>query len=169
MPADLVELLKDQMGPQLVGPVGQLLAMSEDKARNAVHLAITALLASLGQVAARPEGAGLLSAAVAKQISTANVGAINASAPFVVAERGLETLDTLLGPGSVESLASALGKVVGINIRGGSLLLGVVAPATLVYLGERQEFSSRGRAGLPTCSPTNGAISRRRCRLASAS
>jgi hypothetical protein len=147
MPADLVELLKCQIGPRLIGPVGQLLAMSEDKARNSVHLAIPALLASLGQVAARPEGGGVLSAAV-KQHCTTNVGTVNASAPYVLAERGLETLDTLLGPGTVESLASALGNVVGVNVRGGSLLLGVVAPATLAYLGERPVSVDQGARGV---------------------
>jgi hypothetical protein len=41
-------------------------------------------------------------------------------------------------------IASALGKFAGINLRGGSLLLGAVAPATLAYLGEQRGPLNQG-------------------------
>src|SRR5271156_3239607 len=123
MPADFVELSRDRLAPQLVGPVGRLLAISADEARNAVHIAIPALLACFADVAATANGASVLCEA-AEQARTADVVAVNASGPYVSATKGLETLHTLLEPGTLEALASALGKFAGMSARGGSLLLG---------------------------------------------
>src|SRR5271170_568049 len=143
MPADFVERSRDRLAPQLVGPVSRLLAISADEARNAVHIAVPALLACFADVAATSKGSSVLCEA-AEQACTANVVAVNASGPRVLAKNGLETLQTLLGQDNLEALASALGKFAGMNVRGGSLLLGAVAPATLAYLGEQRGSLDQG-------------------------
>ena len=147
MPTDLVKFLTDQMGPQLVGSVEQLLAMSEDEARKAVHIAIPAVLAGFAQLAATPHGATILSRA-AEQTCAADV---EARGPYMLAQHGLEALRSLLRQDMLESLASALGKIAGVNVSGGSLLLGAMAPATLICLRQQRasdDQSARGYAKL---------------------
>lgn len=70
MSSNLVELLEDQMAPQLVGPVEQLLAVSEDEARKAVHVAIPAVLAGFAQLATTQHGAAILSVAAENTCTT---------------------------------------------------------------------------------------------------
>jgi Bacterial protein of unknown function (DUF937) len=74
MSANLVEFFTDQMGPQLVGPVEQLLAVSEDEARKALHVAIPAVLAGFAQLATTQQGAAILSVA-------SNTPALRTSSP----------------------------------------------------------------------------------------
>ncbi len=137
MSANLVELLKDQTGPQLVGPVERLLVLSEDEARKAVHVAIPAVLAGFAQLATTPRGAAILSVAT-EQTCAADVESDKVGGPYVLAQNGLEALRSLLGRGMLDSLASALGKFVGVNVRGGLLLVGAVAPATLACLRQHR-------------------------------
>jgi hypothetical protein len=147
MPANLVEFLTDQMGPQLVGPVAQLLIVGEDEARKAVHIAIPAVLAGFAQLATTPHGATILSVA-AEQTCTIDVEPDKARGPHLLAQNGLEALRSLLGRGMLDSLASALGKIVGLNVRGGLLLVGAVAPATLAYLRQQRSAVDQGARDL---------------------
>jgi hypothetical protein len=95
MPANLVESLTDQMGPQLAGPVEQLLAVSEYEARKAVHVAIPAVLAGFARLAKTPHGAASLNVA-AERTCTTDVEPNKAGGPSILAQNGLGALRPLM-------------------------------------------------------------------------
>lgn len=143
MSTNLVERLTDHVGPQLVAPVERLLGVSEDEARKAVHVAVPAIPAGFAQLATTPHGAAILSVAT-EQTCTTDGEPGKAGGPHIVAQTGLEALRSLLGQGTLDSPASALGKIVGVNLRGGLLLVGAVAPATLAYLRQQRASVDQG-------------------------
>ena len=140
MPVNLVEVLQNEIGPQLIGQVGQVLALSPDEARNAVNAAIGAILSSFGRIAATPHGARVLSGA-ADRAFLESTGPINTDVRCVSAEHGIEVLRSMLGQVDLEGLARALGVFSGMDVRSASLLLGTVAPMLLAYLGKQHAES----------------------------
>ena len=104
-------------------------------AREAVGAAAPAILSGLANLASSPQGARRLADAIAKQspnVLAASASMIGGAGRLAV---GQSLLASLLGSASFDSLASAIGKFVGVG--GGPVrsLLGMLTPIILGVLG----------------------------------
>jgi hypothetical protein len=144
---NLVDQLKDQLGPQLVGAAGQALGLPSDKVQAAVHAGIPALLASFLHVSSTPTGASALGAAAEQAAQSGAVPSIAGGAQSM-AQEGIGLLGSLLGQGKVQALSNALGSFTGINPGHASSLIGMAAPMVLGFLGRQQAARGQGAQGL---------------------
>jgi hypothetical protein len=138
MDGNIVDLLKQQLAPQLVSKVTEVLGVSPETARGAVGGAIPAMLASFLHAGSTPGGAGALGDALAQATRVGDAGA----------QSGSTLLSTLLGEGKLQALAAALGSFAGLSSGQASSLLGMIAPMVLGFLGRQPSVAGQGAQGL---------------------
>jgi hypothetical protein len=114
---NLIDLLKNQMTPEMLGKLASLAGLSEGETSKAVSAAVPALLSALAGLASSPAGAE-------KLISTLRSPDLGPSgglgdvlggklSPADVEKKGGDILGSLLGPGGLAALVGALAKFVG--------------------------------------------------------
>src|SRR5262245_42109763 len=133
---NLVELVKNQLGGDALGQLGNLLGSSPEQTKSAVNAAVPTLLAGLGQLASTPDGARRLNAAV-ESADSGVVGnaarALSADGPSMV-ESGSGVLGSLFGHNMLSSLGGVLSKFSGLGLGSITSLLGAIAPMILGVL-----------------------------------
>jgi len=131
MSFNIVDLIKDQVSDQMMGQIGGLIGGDSAQTSNALGGAIPGLLSGLAKSAGSSGGAGALFDAVQKQDDgmLGNMGALlggnNSSS---VIDQGSSVLGSLLGSGALGKLAGVLTGFSGLNSRGSSSLMGILAP-----------------------------------------
>lgn len=144
---NIVDTLKQSIGPDALGQLGGLIGSDSDATRKATGAAIPALLAGLAHLGSTREGAQRLNDAVdaadenvATQLSGGQAGSI--------VDHGREILGQLLGGGGLSSLGSILSKFTGMG--GGTTLglLGGLAPLLLAGLKRIKSTTGLDAGGL---------------------
>ena len=139
---NLVDLVKDQLGGNVLTRLAETLGTSPDNTRTAVNAAIPTLLTALGSVASTRDGARDLAAAVGslddrvlnnlpQSLSGGGRSGLN------LGDMGTKLLGSLLGGNTLSSLASALGRFTGQGSGAISSLLTMLAPIVLGVLKSR--------------------------------
>jgi hypothetical protein len=148
---NLVDLIKGQLGGDVISKVAGLLGTSTDEARTATNAGIPALLAGLTSVASSPEGARRLDSAVtaADDSIVGNIGsALAGPQAKSFLDQGSSALSSLLGGSTLSSLGSVLSRFTGLG--GGSImsLLGFLGPTVLGLLKTQKQRAGLDAAGL---------------------
>jgi Bacterial protein of unknown function (DUF937) len=139
---NLVELVKGQLGGNVLTRLAETLGTSPDNTRTAVNAAIPTLLTALGSVASTRDGARDLAAAVGslddrvlENLPQSLSG--GGRSGLHLGDMGTKLLGSLLGGNTLSSLASALGRFTGQGSGVISSLLTLLAPIALGVLKSR--------------------------------
>ena len=134
MSFNIIDLVKDQISDQMMGQIGGLVGGDSAQTSSALGGALPGLLSGLVKSAGSSGGAGALFDAVQKQDDgmLGNMGALlggNDSANVI--NQGTSMLGSLLGNGALGKLAGVLTGFSGLNSRGSSSLMGILAPIVI--------------------------------------
>ena len=123
MHGNIVSAVSQVLTPDMVARVASAAGISDRAtAQTAVAAAVPAILSSLANLAAKPDGERRLADAMAKQSPRTLENLASASnGPAQLADTGKSLLSSLLGAGSFTSLASAIGKFAGLGDGPGTL------------------------------------------------
>jgi hypothetical protein len=144
---NLVQLVQDQLGPQLERLAGQVPGIGPNKASNAVQAAIPTMLASFLQMSTNPSGASALNSA-AERATQQGTDLPTGAALQAAAEQGTASLTSLMGEGRLSGLTSALGNFTGVAPGGVASLIGAAGPILLRFLARQPEASGGGLAAM---------------------
>jgi hypothetical protein len=139
---NLVDLVKGQLGSNVLTRLAETLGTSPDNTRTAMNAAIPTLLTAFGSAASTRDGARDLAAAVSslddrvldnlpQSLSSDGRSGLN------LGDIGTKLLGSLLGGNTLSSLASALGRFTGQGNGAISSLLTLLAPIALGVLKSR--------------------------------
>lgn len=151
MSTNLVSIAMQYITPEMIGRFASALGIDRRLISQAVSAAVPALIGSFAGIASKPGGAATIDAAVRDQdpsILDSISGMLEGGSQQDLIQKGSNTLATLLGPSSVPSLASAIGKFAGMSQGTSSSLLGMLAPAVLGIIGKQKEQKGLDTSGM---------------------
>lgn len=150
MSFNIIDAVKSQLGDAALGQLGSLIGESQDKTKAATGATVPALLASLSNLASKPEGANQLFSALGKQDPglLGNFANLLGSQGNAVAQQGNSLLGTLLGDNQLGSLVGALAKFAGLGQGSTSSLIGTLAPLLLGVLSKHSQSQGLNASGL---------------------
>ncbi|MGI9293582.1 MAG: DUF937 domain-containing protein [Pseudomonadales bacterium] len=130
MAFNLVDLIKDQLGDQILGQVGNILGADATQTGTAVGGALPAILKSLLTSAGTSSGAESIFNTVNEQDDGIldNLGSLLGGDTSSMIEVGTKALGSLLGDNALGKLAGAVASFSGIGKSSGGSLLGLLAP-----------------------------------------
>jgi hypothetical protein len=146
MAVNLIDLVKSQLGNQMVGQIAGLLGESSDKTQNAINGAVPALLGGLLNNASNSSGAGnLLNALNGVDDGLLNNlgGMLGGNQSKGVMDMGSKLLGSVLGGGGLSSLIGAISGFSGLGKGAAGSLLGLLAPLLMGNI-KRQLMGSGG-------------------------
>ena len=131
---NLVDLLKSQMSSEVTKQLGGMLGTSDSDTGNLLKASLPALLAGLGSVASKKDGADKIATAIGglDQGMLGNLGKMLGGAD---AKKGGDLLGSLLGNNMLTSLLPLLGKFVKLDSSLITKALGLLAPLVLSSIG----------------------------------
>ena len=140
---DVAKLISQFATPTVLGQVAGALGISDSAAGKALAAAVPGVLAALLGVASKPQGAANL-AASAKWLDTGAEGMLGrlGQDPGAVSGLGQNLLSSVLGGGTVGTLAEKLQSYAGLPAGTADKLLGLAGAGTLGAIG--QEARDRG-------------------------
>jgi hypothetical protein len=141
---NIVDLIKDELGPQLARAAEQIPGIGAEKAQNALQAAVPALLASLARLGSTASGANALNAAVGRAVHPEPE--VAGAAAGGTAETGTNLLTSLLGEGGLRTIVTAVASFAGLNPGNASSLLGLVGSLVLGFLG--RQVGTAGGGGI---------------------
>ena len=148
---DLVRLIMEQLSPQLIGQIASALGLDPASAQKAVAAAVPALLSGLVSLVSKPEGASRLATILQQQEpsqvdrTASMIGSGNQQA---LVDQGMNTLSSLFGNSTLNSLSGALGRFAGTGEGQAKSLLAMVAPIAMGVLGGQQKSQGLDATGL---------------------
>lgn len=140
MSTNLVASVGKLLTPDLMSRLASGLGIDQSLVEKATTAGVPGLLAALLSLIGRPGGAARLADAVAQQQpgALATMASAGAAAQRNFVDSGLGALSSLLGGGTLSSLAQALGRYSGIGEAGSKGVLGLLGPLVLGVLGQQQ-------------------------------
>ena len=148
---DLVRLIMEQLSPQLIGRIASALGLDPASAQKAVAAGVPALLSGLVSLVSKPEGASRLVTILQQQEpsqvdrTASMIGSGNQQA---LVDQGTNTLSSLFGNSTLNSLSGALGRFAGTGEGQAKSLLAMVAPIAMGVLGGQQKSQGLDAKGL---------------------
>jgi hypothetical protein len=146
MAVNLIDMVKSQLGNQVVGQIAGLLGESSDKTQSAINGAIPALLGGLMNNASNSSGAGNLLNAL-NSVDDGMVGnfagMLGGSQSKGVMDMGGRLLGNVLGGGGLNNMIGAVSGFSGLGKGAAGSLLGLLAPL-LMGTVKRQLMGSGG-------------------------
>jgi hypothetical protein len=148
---DLVRLIMEQLSPQLIGRIASALGLDPALAQKAVAAAVPALLSGLVSLVSKPEGASRLATMLRQQEpsqvdrAASMIGSGNQQA---LVDQGTNTLSSLFGNPTLNSLSGTLGRFAGTGEGQAKSLLAMVAPIAMGVLGGQQKSQGLDAKGL---------------------
>jgi hypothetical protein len=139
MAASLVSVVMQFLTPDMIAKIASALGFDRSVAQKAIGGAVPALLSSLADVAATPNGA--------RQLATLK-GLIGGSGQNTLTETGSSMLSGLFGGGTLDTMAQSIGKFAGVDTGSGKSLLGMLGPVVLGVLGQQQRSAGLDASGL---------------------
>jgi hypothetical protein len=122
---NLVDLIKSQITPDMIGKLAGQLGTSETQAKSAVGAAVPTLLSALAGSASQAGGAQKMLSALS------GLGSMGDMLSGASADKGSGLLSSLLGGGTVSGIVSLLSKFLGLGGDPTTKLLGYLAPMVL--------------------------------------
>ena len=137
MSGNIVSAVSEFLTPELVSRMASVAGISDAAlAQRAVGTAAPAILSGMANLVAKPRGAQSLADAIAKQSpNMLDTLASTIGGSGRLADVGQQMLTSLFGARSFSSLASTVGKFVGLGDGPVNALLGMLTPAILGVLG----------------------------------
>ncbi len=144
---NLVDLLKSQMSSEVTKQLGGMLGTSDSDTGNLLKASLPALLAGLGSVASKKDGADKIATAIGglDQGMLGNLGKMLGGAD---AKKGGDLLGSLLGNNMLTSLLPLLGKFVKLDSSLITKALGLLAPLVLSSIGSAFKGQKVDGAGI---------------------
>ncbi len=146
MSFNLIDLVKDQLGEQVMGQLGGVLGGGAEQNSSAISSAIPGLLSSLTSSGASSSGAEALLGAVNNQddgILDNLTDLLGGSGQSSMMDAGSGILSTLLGGGGIGALVSAIAGFSGLGKGPAKSLLGLLAPV-IISVVKRKLMGSGG-------------------------
>jgi hypothetical protein len=131
---NLVDMLKNQMAGEVTKQLGGMLGTSEADTGNLVKASLPAILAGLGSVASKKDGADKLAQAIGG-IDPGMLGNLGKMLGGADAKKGGDLLSSLLGNNMLTSLLPLLAKFVKLDPALITKALGLIAPLVLSSIG----------------------------------
>jgi hypothetical protein len=131
---NLVDMLKNQMAGEVTKQLGGMLGTSEADTGNLVKASLPAILAGLGSVASKKDGADKLAQAIGG-IDPGMLGNLGKMLGGADAKKGGDLLSSLLGNNMLTSLLPLLAKFVKLDPSLITKALGLLAPLVLSAIG----------------------------------
>ena len=148
---NLVSLIMQFLAPAIINKMAGSLGIGQGLAGKAISAALPAILAALAGSASKSGGAGALASVLGRQ----DPGLLGNFASMLggggqqsMIDSGAGALTSLLGGGSTNAIASAIGKFSGINDGQSKSLLGMLAPVVLGTLAKEQKVGGLDAGGL---------------------
>lgn len=150
MSTNLVASAAKLLTPELLSRLASAFGIDQTMLEKAVNAGIPGLFAAFTSIVSRPGGATKLADAVARQQPGVLTNLANAGPAMQrdIIDNGLGSLSSLLGGGTLSTLAQALGRYSGIGEAGSKGLLGLLGPLVLGVLGQQQRGSEPDAAGI---------------------
>jgi hypothetical protein len=150
MAASLVSVVMQFLTPDMIARIASALGFDRSVAQKAIGGAVPALLSSLADVAATPNGARQLANALGQQQGSLETlkGLIGGSGQNTLTETGSSMLSGLFGGGTLDTMAQSIGKFAGVDTGSGKSLLGMLGPVVLGVLGQQQRSAGLDASGL---------------------
>lgn len=149
--ASMIDQLQQQLGPDTISQLSRQLGADENQTRQAVPLALTALVGGLGREAATPQGAQNLSGALDRDHDGSLLdnlgGLLGQSGGGGLGGLGEGILKHVLG-GKRPQVESQLGQASGLDAAKMGKLLALLAPIVLAYLGKQKRQRGLDPGGL---------------------
>jgi hypothetical protein len=131
---NLVDLLKSQMSSEVTKQLGGMLGTSDSDTGNLLKASLPALLAGLGSVASKKDGADKIATAIGG-LDSGMLGNLGKMLGGADAKKGGDLLGSLLGNNMLTSLLPLLGKFVKLDPSLITKALGLLAPLVLSSIG----------------------------------
>jgi hypothetical protein len=131
---NLVDMLKNQMAGEVTKQLGGMLGTSEADTGNLLKASLPAILAGLGSVASKKDGADKLAQAIGG-IDPGMLGNLGKMLGGADAKKGGDLLSGLLGNNMLTSLLPLLAKFVKLDSSLITKALGLIAPLVLSSIG----------------------------------
>lgn len=144
---NLVDLLKSQMTGEVTKQLGGMLGTSDADTGNLVKASLPAILAGLGSVASKKDGADKLAQAIGG-IDPGMLGNLGKMLGGADAKKGGDLLSSLLGNNMLTSLLPLLAKFVKLDSSLITKGLGLLAPLVLSSIGSAFKGQKIDGAGI---------------------
>ncbi len=131
MSFNIVDLVKDQVGDQLIGVLSGALGAGTDQTNGALAGALPSLLSGITNAASTPKGAVDLFNAAQEQDNNmlGDIGnLLGGDKAHEISNSGNSLLSNLLGEGALGQLAGVVASVAGVSRGNSNSLLGMLAP-----------------------------------------
>ncbi|MFK8078154.1 MAG: DUF937 domain-containing protein [Granulosicoccus sp.] len=131
MSFNIVDLVKDQVGDNLIGVLSKTLGADTDQTNTAVAGALPSLLSGITSAASTPRGAVDLFNAAQEQDNNmlGDIGnLLGGDSAHEISKTGNSLLSNLLGEGALGQLAGVIENVAGVSRGNSNSLLGMLAP-----------------------------------------
>jgi hypothetical protein len=151
MATNLVSVVMQFLTPDMVAKIASALGLDRSVAQKAIGGAVPAILSSLADVAATPNGARQLTNMVTQQPPgslESFKSLLGGSGQSTLAETGSSMLSGLFGGGAMDTTAQTIGKFAGVGEGTGKSLLGMLGPVILGALGQQQRSAGLDASGL---------------------
>jgi hypothetical protein len=151
MAANLVSVVMQFLTPDMIAKIASALGLDRSVAQKAIGGAVPAILSSLADVAATPNGARQLTNMVTQQPPgslESFKSLLGGSGQSTLAETGSSMLSGLFGGGAMDTMAQTIGKFAGVGEGTGKSLLGMLGPVILGALGQQQRSAGLDASGL---------------------
>jgi Bacterial protein of unknown function (DUF937) len=147
---DLVRLIMDQLSPQLIGRIASALGLDSASTQKGIAAAVPALLSGLVALVSKPEGASRLATMLQQEPDQVDRAAsmIGGGNQQALVDRGTNTLSSLFGNSTLDSLSGALGRFAGTGEGQAKSLLAMAAPIVMGVLGGQQKSQGLDAKGL---------------------
>jgi len=139
---NIIDVIKSQLGSEILGKLSSLVGESEDKTKAAVGAAVPGLLSVLASLATSGGADKLINAL--KQVDTGSGGGFSdvlSGQAGQVAEKGGSLLNILLGSNALPAIISILSKFSGVAAGPLKTLLSYLAPLILAMIAK--QFSGK--------------------------
>jgi hypothetical protein len=144
---NLVDLLKSQMSSEVTKQLGGMLGTSDSDTGNLLKASLPALLAGLGSVASKKDGADKIATAIGG-LDPGMLGNLGKMLGGADAKKGGDLLGSLLGNNMLTSLLPLLGKFVKLDPSLITKALGLLAPLVLGSIGSAFKGQKVDGAGI---------------------
>lgn len=144
---NLVDLLKSQMSSEVTKQLGGMLGTSDSDTGNLLKASLPALLAGLGSVASKKEGADKIASAIGG-LDPGMLGNLGKMLGGADAKKGGDLIGSLLGNNMLTSLLPLLGKFVKLDPSLITKALGLLAPLVLSSIGSAFKGQKVDGAGI---------------------
>jgi hypothetical protein len=151
MASNIVDLVKDQIGPNLLGSLSNMLGESQEKVQTGLSGAIPSVLAGIVGAVSQPEGAKAFSSALEQQnpgLLGNLAGMLGSNGRQSLLNTGTGMLSSLLGETRLGGLASAISGFSGMSSGSAKSLLGVVGPLVMGVLKREQRTTGLDSRGM---------------------